>query len=61
MKDKYSTASNGGAWFNGLYWHSERFAVGYGLKAYYNVYGIKDTNALESTGVSHYFDVTYKF
>ncbi|MGV3001381.1 nucleoside-specific channel-forming Tsx family protein [Vibrio sp.] len=61
MKDKYSTASNGGAWFNGLYWHSERFAVGYGLKAYYNVYGIKDTNDLESTGISHYFDVTYKF
>ncbi|HIF9068216.1 TPA: outer membrane protein OmpK [Photobacterium damselae] len=61
MKDKYSSASNGGAMFNGLYWHSERFAVGYGLKAYYNVYGIKDTSNLETTGVSHYFDITYKF
>ncbi|WP_252347813.1 outer membrane protein OmpK, partial [Vibrio parahaemolyticus] len=23
---------NGGAMFNGIYWHSDRFAVGYGLK-----------------------------
>ncbi|WP_256928258.1 outer membrane protein OmpK, partial [Vibrio parahaemolyticus] len=22
----------GGAMFNGIYWHSDRFAVGYGLK-----------------------------
>ncbi|HGO5290626.1 outer membrane protein OmpK [Photobacterium damselae] len=61
VKDKNSSVSNGGAMFNGLYWHSERFAVGYGLKAYYNVYGIKDTDAFESTGVAHYFDITYKF
>lgn len=61
MKDKYSSASNGGAMFNGLYWHSERFAAGYGLKAFYNVYGIKDSSALETTGLTHYFDVTYKF
>ncbi|HIF9072375.1 nucleoside-specific channel-forming Tsx family protein [Photobacterium damselae] len=68
MKKKYASASNGGAMFNGLYWHSERFAVGYGLKAYYNVYGIKDgivfpgaTEGLNSTGFGHYFDITYKF
>ncbi|SJN34514.1 Outer membrane protein OmpK [Vibrio casei] len=68
MKDEYASASNGGVMFNGIYWHSERFAVGYGLKLYKDVYGLKDGSATgfdggtwESTGVSHYFDVTYKF
>lgn len=62
-----TTASNGGAMFNGIYWHSDRFAVGYGLKAYKEVYGVKDGLQvapgveLESTGVSHYLAVTYKF
>lgn len=72
MKDKYASASNGGAMFNGIYWHSDHFAVGYGLKAYYNIYGIDDNLALtnddgvvvdhlQSSGFAHYFDVTYKF
>lgn len=53
--------SNGGAMFNGFYWHSDRYAVGYGLKAYKDIYGIKDTDAFKSTGVGHYLSVTYKF
>lgn len=69
MKDSQpGQVSNGGAMFNGLYWHSERFAVGYGLKLYKDVYGIEDGSATgfdsgkwESSGVTHYFDVTYKF
>ncbi|MDN3700084.1 outer membrane protein OmpK [Vibrio artabrorum] len=61
MKDEYVTASNGGAMFNGIYWHSDRFAVGYGLKAYKDVYGIKDSDALKSSGFGHYVAVTYKF
>ncbi|PSU47488.1 hypothetical protein C9J12_14570 [Photobacterium frigidiphilum] len=61
MEDEYASASNGGAMFNGLYWHSERFAVGYGLKGYKDIYGIKDSSGFKSTGVSHYFDMTYKF
>ncbi|GEA51130.1 outer membrane protein OmpK [Vibrio inusitatus NBRC 102082] len=61
MKEEYSSASNGGAMFNGIYWHSDRYAVGYGLKLYKDVYGIKDTNDFESSGVSHYVAVTYKF
>jgi nucleoside-specific channel-forming protein len=66
MKDEYSTSSNGGAWFNGIYWHSERWSVGYGLKAYKDVYGIKDGvnfgfGEFETTAVSHYFAATYKF
>ncbi|HHF2975014.1 TPA: outer membrane protein OmpK [Vibrio diabolicus] len=56
-----STASNGGAMFNGIYWHSDRFAVGYGLKGYKDVYGIKDTDGFKSTGFGHYLAVTYKF
>lgn len=64
MKEKYgSTASNGGAMYNGIYWHSDRFAVGYGLKAYKDVYGLKDGIAWPgavTTGFSHYFAVTYK-
>lgn len=68
MNDDISgKTSNGGAMFNGLYWHSDRFAVGYGLKLYNNVYGFKDGEALpwlhtpESSGVGHYVAVTYKF
>ncbi|WED22443.1 hypothetical protein L3Q72_03300 [Vibrio sp. JC009] len=61
MKDEYSSSSTGGGMFNGIYWHSERYAVGYGLKLYQDIYGIEDSSALKTSGVSHYFDVTYKF
>ncbi|RJX71762.1 hypothetical protein DZ860_10395 [Vibrio sinensis] len=61
MKEEYSSSSNGGAMFNGIYWHNDQFAVGYGLKLYHDVYGIKDSDAFESSGVGHYFAVTYKF
>ena len=66
LKDKYATSSNGGAWFNGIYWHSDRFSVGYGLKAYKDIYGIKDGinfgfGEFETTAISHYFAATYKF
>lgn len=61
MEDEYASASNGGAMFNGLYWHSDRFSVGYGLKAYKDIYGIKDSSGFKSSGVGHYFSVGYKF
>lgn len=55
-------SSNGGAMFNGIYWHSDRYAVGYGLKAYKDIYGLKDGGlAGKTTGVSHYVSLTYKF
>jgi len=55
-------SSHGGAMFNGIYWHSDRFAVGYGLKLYHDVYALKDGGlAGDTTGLSHYFSVTYKF
>ncbi|WP_257282919.1 outer membrane protein OmpK [Endozoicomonas sp. SESOKO1] len=60
----YSTS--GGAMFNGLYWHYDKFAFGYGLKLYSDVYLIKNGgNAFgsktKSSGTSQYFAVTYKF
>ncbi|WCE30777.1 nucleoside-specific channel-forming Tsx family protein [Vibrio sp. SCSIO 43137] len=65
MDDKPVTkTSRGGAMFHGLYWHSERYALGYGLKAYDDVFGLKD-GALgdkpQSSGIGHYIAATYKF
>ncbi len=49
-------------WFNGLYWHSNRYAVGYGLKYYKDMALLKDGGfAGETSGFGHYFSVTYKF
>lgn len=56
--------SNGGNAFFGLYWHSDRYALGYGLKGFKDVYLLEDgagALALESTGWSHYLSATYKF
>ena len=56
--------SSGGVMFNGIYWHSERYSVGYGLKAYSDVYTLEDGVAfggLETTGFAHYFAASYKF
>ena len=62
MKKEYASASNGGVMYNGIVWHTDRYAVGYGLKAYHNVYGIDDgTFGLKSSGVSQYFSLSYKF
>jgi nucleoside-specific channel-forming protein len=55
------------ATFHGIYWHSDRYAVGYGLKYFMDAYGTKDGStafdgtAWKSSGFSHYFSVTYKF
>lgn len=56
-------SSNGGNIFFGLYWHSDRYALGYGLKGFKDVYLLTDDGAtgLESTGWSHYLSATYKF
>jgi nucleoside-specific channel-forming protein len=55
--------SSGGSMFNGLYWHHEQFAVGYGLKLYKDVYGLKDGHPFvgDTSGVGHYFAVSYKW
>ncbi|PMG26962.1 hypothetical protein BCU94_05145 [Shewanella sp. 10N.286.52.C2] len=55
--------SNGGAAYFGLHWHSDNYALGYGLKGFKDVYLLKDegTFGLETTGFAHYFTATYKF
>ncbi len=60
--EQFATKS-GGSMFNGLYWHSNKFAVGYGLKLYKDVYGLKDGHPFlgDTSGVAHYFAATYKF
>ncbi|NRD72781.1 hypothetical protein HQQ94_05865 [Shewanella sp. VB17] len=58
------TSSNGGAAYLGLHWHTDNYALGYGLKAYQDVYLVEDGVGalnLESTGFAHYFTATYKF
>ena len=61
------TSSFGLATFHGIYWHSDRYAVGYGLKYFDNVYGIQNNlplggnSKLNSTGFGHYVAITYKF
>lgn len=65
---KYNKTDNGGNLFLGLYWHSDRFALGYGAKYYDNVYGLNDRAfagadwaGLNTTGWGHYVAATYKF
>ncbi|WP_413586869.1 outer membrane protein OmpK [Bdellovibrio sp. HCB274] len=49
-------------WFNGIYWHSKQYAVGYGLKYYQNMALFKSGGfAGETSGFGHYLAVTYKF
>ena len=60
-------SANGLGTFHGIYWHSDRYAVGYGLKYFMDAYGTKDGSTAydgtpwKSSGFSHYFSVTYKF
>ena len=57
-------SDNGGAAFFGLYWHTDNYALGYGLKGYKDVYLLEDGAGivgLETTGWGHYFTATYKF
>jgi nucleoside-specific channel-forming protein len=58
------TTSSGGAAYFGVHWHSDNYALGYGLKAYQDVYLVEDGVGaldLEATGFAHYLTATYKF
>lgn len=60
-------SNNAIEWFNGIYWHSTHYAVGYGLKYFKNMAlvqngaPISSTVNQDTTGFGHYFSVTYKF
>ena len=50
----------------GVWFHSQRFALGYGVKAYKNMTQWKDGInlngiATDTSGFAHYFNLTYKF
>lgn len=47
--------------FNGIYWYLDCFVVGYGLKGYKDVYGIKDIDGFKLIGFGYYVVVIYKF
>ncbi|ANB70364.1 MULTISPECIES: outer membrane protein OmpK [Aeromonas] len=60
--DAEGTSTDGTNTFHGIYWHSERYAVGYGLKYFNDTYGIQNgAYGLQTTGFGHYFSATYKF
>ena len=62
ISDDINRTSSSVAWYNGLYWHSERYSAGYGLKVYKDMALLKnDGFAGETSGLGHYFIVTYKF
>ena len=60
-------------WFNGFYWHSDQWSVGYGLKYYKDMANFKDGKEYDdhgtpptvlgkqkTSGVGHYFAIIYK-
>jgi nucleoside-specific channel-forming protein len=59
---EYNLTKHGGAVFFGLYYHTDRFALGYGGKYFYDVYGLNNNafGFLDSTGWGHYLTATYK-
>lgn len=59
--DKAINSSHGGTMYNGIYWHFDQFALGYGLDVYKDVYGLKDGGlAGKTSGFAHYIAVSYK-
>ncbi|MCX9031536.1 outer membrane protein OmpK [Citrobacter portucalensis] len=55
-------SNNAIEWYNGIYWHSEHYAVGYGLKYFRNMALMENLGgAGRTTGLGHYFNLTYKF
>jgi len=62
ISDELGRSSSSVAWYNGLYWHSERYSAGYGLKYYKDMALLRDGGfGGNTTGLGHYFVVTYKF
>ena len=62
IDDSVDRSHSATEWFNGFYWHSERYAVGYGVKLYQDMALLKnDGFAGETSGVGHYLSLTYKF
>jgi nucleoside-specific channel-forming protein len=62
ISDSSDHSDNSIEWYNGFYWHSQRYAVGYALKFYKDMALLKNKGyAGETSGIGHYLIVTYKF
>lgn len=54
-------------WFNGIYYHNDRMAIGYGLKYYKDMAFFEDESETfpgmiqDTSGFGHYFSINYKF
>lgn len=62
ISDSTDRSDSSVEWFNGLYWHTKQYALGYGLKYYKDMALLKDGGfGGETTGFGHYLSLTYKF
>ncbi|EON4760158.1 outer membrane protein OmpK [Shigella sonnei] len=62
IADQALYSNNAIEWYNGIYWHSENYAIGYGLKYFRNMALMQNHGgAGRTTGLGHYFNLTYKF
>ncbi|MEZ8099650.1 nucleoside-specific channel-forming Tsx family protein [Vibrio bivalvicida] len=60
--DSANNSATSASMFNGIYWHNNKLSVGYGLKFFKDMYGLKDGGfAGKTTGFGHYFSVGYNF
>ncbi|HEJ0074118.1 TPA: outer membrane protein OmpK [Klebsiella oxytoca] len=60
--DRSLYSNNAIEWYNGIYWHTENYAVGYGLKYFRNMALMQNHGgAGRTTGLGHYFSLTWKF
>jgi nucleoside-specific channel-forming protein len=65
FEETYRTSDSLQSYY-GLWLHEEKWAMGYGLKIYRNMTQWKDGQTLsgrktDTTGLGHYFNITYKF
>ncbi len=62
ISDSVDRSDSSLEWFNGIYWHSDRYALGYGFKIYQDMALLKDGGfAGQTSGLGHYLSVAYKF
>jgi len=62
ISDSTDRSDNSIEWYNGFYWHSQRYAAGYALKYYKDMALLKNKGfAGETSGIGHYMILTYKF
>ena len=64
--DDYGRSAESFQAYLGFWYHTKRYAAGYGAKLYKDMTQFKDGaeffgSEIDSTGIAHYFNITYKF